>query len=479
MSQDFDIPTKQRALVLGGGGSLGAYEVGVIKILCQELYKEIKEKDDYDKPLFDIIAGTSIGAMNGAILLYQFLKGKRQYEKEEKKPNYRECLNEAVAKLYEFWTKKIASDPDIGEIQKPWKDQWEKDKAKDNDNSTIACEETARRYYSVKKLLRNGAPNIYSVSCMIEDKKYFDNQYNIWNLRSNKPLQKSLEKYIESPISTDYRKKEPRFLIFSVDVAEGKTVTFDSYSKNNGYENTKTDLEKNINEKESEKKFNHAYGGINIDHIMASGTLPEFYDYRDINERKFWDGGLLSNIPFRELLQAHQEYWMNIVTEKSNHTIPDLEVYIINLHPPKQPTLSTDHDGIKDRQNDIVFGDRSSHYDEEITNLITDYKNFVSRIKNLSEKAISKVGNNTEKEQLKEKFDDIMKTFAISKDFKGNQRRYTDLLKGQFKLIKVQRIENTDYVNSIYGKTGDFSAKTIRQLIEQGEKDALSLFHCS
>jgi predicted acylesterase/phospholipase RssA len=32
-----DIPNKQRALVLQGGGALGAYEAGVLTVLCKEL----------------------------------------------------------------------------------------------------------------------------------------------------------------------------------------------------------------------------------------------------------------------------------------------------------------------------------------------------------------------------------------------------------------------------------------------------------
>src|SRR6059058_3140895 len=86
-------------------------------------------------------------------------------------------------------------------------------------------------------------------------------------------------------------------------------------------------------------KYNH---GVTIDHIMASGTLPEFYDYKEIDGRKFWDGGLLSNTPFRELLQAHQEYWTGVIsdTKVDNSThIPDLEVYIVNLHPAKRKEL--------------------------------------------------------------------------------------------------------------------------------------------
>ena len=80
--------------------------------------------------------------------------------------------------------------------------------------------------------------------------------------------------------------------------------------------------------------------------------------------RYFWDGGLLSNTPFRELLRAHEEYWRAV--ERDN-VIPDLEVYIVNLHPSKIAHTSIpalDHDGVKARLNDITFCDRNSHYDE-------------------------------------------------------------------------------------------------------------------
>jgi len=60
----------QRALVLGGGGALGAYQAGVLKILCKRLIEEderkVQNNEEYDHDgksslLFDIIAGTSTG----------------------------------------------------------------------------------------------------------------------------------------------------------------------------------------------------------------------------------------------------------------------------------------------------------------------------------------------------------------------------------------------------------------------------------
>jgi NTE family protein len=219
---------------------------------------------------------------------------------------------------------------------------------------------------------------------------------------------------------------------------------------------------------------------------MASGTLPEFfYDYKEINGRKFWDGGLLSNTPFRELLQAHQEYWMSVMsqTKKGKNThIPDLEVYIANLHPSKRRDLPADHDGVKDRQNDIIYGDRNSHYDEKMTYLVTDLQDFVTRMKKLSAEAISKVRKDSDKKKLKKKFDDILakRTTPASKGFNDGKpsSTYDAFLKGQYKLTKVVRIERAEradndyYTDTISGKAGDFTAKTIDGLIDEGKRDA-------
>lgn len=63
MSEDY-VPKMQRALVLQGGGALGAYDTGVF----QALYEKINAHRD-GRPLFDVVAGISSGAMNAAILV--------------------------------------------------------------------------------------------------------------------------------------------------------------------------------------------------------------------------------------------------------------------------------------------------------------------------------------------------------------------------------------------------------------------------
>jgi NTE family protein len=485
MSVKKTVPKVQRALVLQGGGALGAYEAGVLNILSRNLRMEDKENGEENRLLFDVIAGTSIGAMNGAILVSQYLETK--------------CWEKASEELEKFWTDQVSlKSLDIGELSKPWYDEWVKK------NPTAASKEAARRYYSVKKLLLTQVRNnMYYFLEYIKDDRFFDSLQlhsqdpascfnNDWLLHSNKPLRESIEKYAKFPISTDFKNKQPRLLVCSVDVAEGVTVTFDSYPKADGFR--KSEYGNYNNEIGYENVIEYS-DGLTIDHIMASGTLPEFYNYAEVsihttdkqktqdpaslsninkrynNIRYFWDRGLLSSTPLRELLHAHQEYWKDV---ENINEIPELDVYIVNVHPSKIDVgkIPIDHNGAKDRQNDIIYADRNSRYDENMTRLIGDYANFVIEMKDLFEDAICKVNDENDRGVLKRKHSDILVTNTSNKDRKCGARNYEDLLRGQFKLNRVTRIERTNFINSIYGKTGDLTFETINDLIKEGECDA-------
>jgi NTE family protein len=484
-------PPKHRALVLQGGGTLGAYEAGVLEVLCKKLTEDDRESDRQDRLLFDIVAGTSIGAMNGAILVSQFLQT-HNWEK-------------AAEKLRKFWTDQLSVKClDISEVSKPWYDQWIKR------NPSAASEEAARRYYSVRKLLLGQVRNNMYYPCPdlpIKDNRFFDHQFqekgpnflhNDWFLHSSRPLQQSIEKYAKFPISTTFEDKkndehhhEPRLLVFSVDVAEGVTVTFDSYPKANG--SRKSEYGKYTPEKGYANVISYDRG-IKIEHIMASGTLPIFYYYariptveteqkndedkrcmtdksEDNNTRYFWDGGLLSNTPLIELLDAHRQYWNGVANKRK---IPDLDVYIVNVHPSKIDIsiLPEDQDGVKDRNNDIIYGDRTSRYAEKMAHSITDYARFVTQMRDLVDDAISQVNDENKKRELDGKLEAILSTKTISKDSKDEARKYEDLIRDEFNLNIVLRIERTNYINSISAKTGDLTLETISKLIQEGKCDA-------
>ena len=54
-------PEKQRVLIFQGGAALGAYEAGAYQVLYNHIRKQLEE-DHRDENIFDIVAGTSIGA---------------------------------------------------------------------------------------------------------------------------------------------------------------------------------------------------------------------------------------------------------------------------------------------------------------------------------------------------------------------------------------------------------------------------------
>jgi predicted acylesterase/phospholipase RssA len=74
----------QRALVFQSGGSLGAYESGDFKAIYERITKQDEENGEKGRPLFDIVAGTSIGAINAAILVSHVVENKTWEGSSEK-----------------------------------------------------------------------------------------------------------------------------------------------------------------------------------------------------------------------------------------------------------------------------------------------------------------------------------------------------------------------------------------------------------
>ena len=310
-----DKPKPRRALVLQGGGSLGAYEAGIFKAIYQHLVEQ--EGENPEKNLFDIVAGTSIGAINAAILV--------SYVKENK------TWEGSVEKLEDFWKEQISSTPNLSTYgpyylpyfwsDKSWSKIWDEQHMIKKETATG---EAARRYYSTKEFLFSGAPKVFSPEpeFPIYDNKYFDNNSllpnNLWFRYSNQPLRDSIEKYAKFPIATSSDNEEPRLLLVSVDVEEGETVTFDSYDykgkeckicekrfkeDNKKFDNNNELIEhvykdhRNRSYKEGDvlrwsvygdEHNRHAifYDGVELDHVIASASVPLNYDYTEIKAIK-------------------------------------------------------------------------------------------------------------------------------------------------------------------------------------------------
>jgi NTE family protein len=457
--------TPQRALILQGGGALGAYEAGVFK----SLYEKIKNDDpNWKKRMFDIVAGTSSGAINAAILVSHVIKNNNSWEKADQA-------------LLKFWDTLSSPTPLSGDFGEFW------------------LGEAGRRYYSVKEFFSRGLEKVHSAPDTILDYKFHDYLPYLYfspnvtaNSRyrySNRPLRESIKNFF--PIATS--EGEPRLLTVAVDVVEGATVTFDSYL----YEGKKClicekdigkdKLVEHVNRKHAasirndvrwsvygDKENRHAIfyeDGIDVEHVIASTSIPIFYDYEEIDGHKFWDAGILSNTPLRELIQAHRDYWH----KDKDKEVPDLQVYIVNMWPKKESTMTppSDNDGLNDRRNDLIYHDKTE-YDQKVARLITDYVNFVKDLIGLANDAINEVGDAEKNKELRRRLTKIKETPAESEKRepeKERPRTYEDILKGRFGLESVVTIERTDDANDISYKWEDLTSKSIRSLIVQGYED--------
>ena len=232
----------------------------------------------------------------------------------------------------------------------------------------------------------------------------------------------------------------------------------------------------------------HYDDGIASDYAIASGSVPVNYDYSRIianrlivdnkgNRKKenvqryFWDGGITSNTPLRELIQSHKDYWLDVVGKgKDDAVIPDLDVYIVDVWPTKEETIPMDHDSVIDRKYDLLLCDKTD-YDEKVADIVSDYVGFVSKVKGLAVEAIDGIVDE-KKKNLQTRLESIYKTEAKSSHRNGKPRIYQDLLKGRFDInvIRIQRIDNAD--NDISTKLFDYSTDTIKQLRQDGYHDA-------
>jgi NTE family protein len=477
MNNKTDIPDKERALVLQGGGSLGAYGAGAYRALYESISEMDTKNGNKGKPIFDIVAGTSIGAINAAILI-SYVVENQTYEG-------------SVERLVDFW--KYLSKESMVESNpffKQWWDYWH------SINGESASGEAARRYYSAKEFAFYGVPNIFDPPQPRYDNKFYDSQ-NTWYRFSNGPLKKSLERFAKFPIATTQEENQPRLILVAVDVAEGMPVTFDSYPKEDG--SRKTEYGKFIRTKDKEIGFEHIVyydKGVTSDHVIASGSYPVNFDFSKIEVdscisqhsnrsldfenrtdsnketnyyeykkelRHFWDGGLLSNTPLMQLVLLHRQYWYRVRGLK--HSIPRLGVFIVNLHPKKQEEIPMDRDGVINRNNDIIYSDRT-HQEENMLLVVSDYIDIVKALLKVSkDHGVKDVIINNLLNQKTRYHGEFLKA-----------RTFRDIIEGRFQIDEIVNINRENDEHTISNKSYDFSVETIKQLLELGYNDARKAF---
>jgi len=452
------IPHHRRAIVFQGGGALGAYEVGYY----HALYERFVEKKEFDTP-FDVVVGTSIGAINGALLVGYFQKN--------------QTWEGSVEHLKEFW-KYISSPANFSDVFTEMWNSWRKYFPE------APSKEISRRLFSVNEFIYRGVPNVFA-----QPKYRFDNQfYGLappWFQANNQALKQSLEKFIDFPIATDYEKDEPRLLLVAVDVQEAVPVVFDSFKHADGKRNTIYG-QKRTKDGKATGGFLIEYDGIEADHILASSNVPITYDYtklkaKEINgtdtnngkevTRYFWDGGLLHNTPLVPLIVYFKRFWDDYISiekqreavysgneDQTNH--PQLYTYIVDMWSKKSKSVPDNFNDTMSRYNEIMLADKTEFEEHIMAGVNEDMAMFKELLKLAKDKGASK-------EEL-EKI--LMK--PIQTQFRaGVKRARIDRIRGRFPL-KIIRIQRRDDPDDVANQMMDFSPKTIETLFKEGYEDS-------
>ncbi|MDR4512980.1 MAG: patatin-like phospholipase family protein [Nitrososphaeraceae archaeon] len=461
----------QRVLIFQGGGALGAYEAGVYKGLYEWFIELDKKYDRDNKPLFDIVAGTSIGSINAAILT--------SYVKENK------TFEGSAEHLINFW-KYLSTESSIDK-NSFFYNWWS---YVSSINKKISSAESARRYYTTKEFIFTGVPNVFKPPKPQFDYKFLD-AMNILYQCDNKPLKESLEKFAKFPIATSFDNNEPRLILLSVDVQEGIPIVFDSYETEDGTRKSEyVYFGKNVKFNKQEK---HEYvvrydDGVKSDFVMASSSYPINFPYTELEVEEritaidnslkekstqstpqkirkitkyFWDGGIMINTPLKEVLVLHGRYWSRV---KKSHDIPPLRICIVNLHPINHDSVPFDMDGIIERKNDLLYHDKTE-FDELASLLISDYVTLSQYFIDLAEK------NGISRDLI----EILLAQKCRSLQWIGNQQNltYGDLLKGKPKIDFITRIQRKNDPDEIANKVFDFSIKTLTKLINDGYKETM------
>lgn len=503
-----------RALVLQGGGALGAYEAGVLKEWCEKLVSEDKDSGRTG-PVFDIVAGASIGAVNASLLVHRVLQyDKQEYDNLESWEKsvadlckFYETITELESKEPMWWVNNVALDNpmfvsfwfwwefvrkqmknnyerlfDYGIFGKK-NNEWEKSEYKEWFEETFvnsplgkyyfyflpdkwgvpATPETARKYYSYWNSLQWGTPGVISASMKQPDMKFLDplQDTHVFVRFDNGPLVKTMKKFwnFEENPGIKTGPGEPRLMVIAVDIEDCTTATtFDSYTDHTDYG--------------LEKQYHIEYPkGITIEHVKASMSTALRYEYSQFEARvkknkdefyegtktrHFWDGAYIANTPANEVIQRHRKYWG--CNKKKGGKIPDLELYIINLYPAVEPGIPASPDTILDRQTDINFHDRT-RYGIRVAKMRSEYIDLISDLRKLAR------DNNLEGE-----VNEILKKKTGNKTVNGDDKTYKDLVEGRFKIKKVVYAQRTEKNgDAIYGKAFDFSEDTIKKLMVEGQ----------
>ena len=340
----------ENVLVLQGGGSLGAFACGVYKALVK---KDIR---------IDIAAGTSMGAVNAAIIV-----GSKTDHPEKD--------------LEEFWLEIAESNHTIIP-----------------DTYLLDYDSISGRY--IPKQISSASANaaIFGVPKMFVPRwwslqptdqgilsdgeedgpqpPYFTDPRSWTFVYDHTPLAKTLDKYVDyKKLNLAATKEElpqiRRLIITAVDVMTSRPLIFD---------NTKME--------------------IKAKHILASSGYPIYgFPWIEVEKGVYgWDGSLLSNTPVREVLSA---------SPRNDKNIFIVENYTRNIH-----RLPSNMAEVESRAKDILFSDKNME-NIKMSKLITRQIQLIERLYEVFDKLVDKSKlDDKEVEKIKSEYNTLIGNYG-------------------------------------------------------------------
>jgi NTE family protein len=305
----------ENVLILQGGGSLGAFACGVFKGFAKKNMK------------FDIIAGTSIGGINGAIAA-----GSNNDRPEVDLENFWLDLAESSYNII----------PDIFTFDFDY--QKYQTKLKRSPAASLNAAFYGVPDFFIPRWLNFNISNLDS--SQIE--QYYQPPWKWTYIYDNSVLSKTLEKYIDfkklSPRSQQNNTNEgnsninPRLIITAVDVLTAEPLIFDSYKKH-----------------------------IEMKHLLATIGYPQYgFPWVEVSDGTFaWDGSLLSNTPVREVMVASPSKNKNI--------------FVVESYPKKIEKLPANMSEVMSRSKDLMFSDKTQSL-QKMSRLITRHVNLIETL---------------------------------------------------------------------------------------------------
>jgi NTE family protein len=302
----------ENVLILQGGGSLGAFGCGVFKAITESRVR------------IDILAGTSIGGINAAIIA-----GSKDKRPELALEQFWLELAENSIDLVPPVISPIPLDPTVNELESHY--------SRYHQQAGVSLRQALSFYSSA--LYGNNMMFLprWRPEYAVKDPKYF--RPHEWTyIYDHSPLALTLEKYINYDKLRPGGNPNTRLIITAVNVLTAEPMTFDS-----------------------------AHQQITVKHLLGTSGYPLYgFPWVEVEKGTYvWDGSLLSNTPLREVIDVSP--------------VIDKRIFIVENYPKKIERLPQNMPEVLHRARDIVFSDKTAH-NIKMSKVITRHLEFIEEL---------------------------------------------------------------------------------------------------